>query len=75
MLSRGDQEKVEVHLRLMPGGEDKGTQGNHHYAGHHTPMMVTTIDWPVCLFPRNQNRGGRGHGAGCRHIRQECVVG
>ena len=44
---------MEVHLRLAPGGEDKGP-------GVATPMMVTAplygqlIGRSVCSFPRSQ---------------------
>ena len=59
-LSREGQEKVEVHLRLAPGGEDKGP-------GAATPRMVTTTG--------RSGRGGWGHGAGGRHSRQEARSG
>jgi len=54
---------------LTPGArEDKGL-------GSVTPMMVTTTGRSVCSFPRSQGRGGWGHGAGCRHSRQEARSG
>ncbi|MBU4234432.1 MAG: hypothetical protein KKD99_00575 [Proteobacteria bacterium] len=40
-------EKLEVHLRLEPGGEDKGAGGGHPHDGHHHWSV-----WPGQLGPR-----------------------
>ena len=51
-LSREDQEQLEVHFRLVPGGEDKGARGGHPHDGHH--------HWPVCpLLPPEPSRPSR----------------
>jgi hypothetical protein len=44
------QEQMEVHLRLVPGGEEKGL-------GLVTPMMVTTAGRAGCPYPRSQGGG------------------
>jgi len=55
------QEKVEVHLRLVPGrirGSGRSPPGwsTRPHAGQH-------IGRSVCSFPRRRGRGGLGHGA------------
>ena len=44
---------MEVHLRLVPGGEDKGL-------GSATPMMVNTIGRSVCSLPPEPRAGAVG---------------
>jgi hypothetical protein len=53
-LSREEQEKVEVNLRLVPGGEDKAARGGHSHDGY--------CHWSVCLFLPPEGGGGDGRG-------------
>ena len=66
--AREEQAKVEVHLRLVPGGRIRGP-------GRATPMMVTTTGRSVRSFPQEPGPGGWAMGAGCRAGRRRRRVG
>jgi hypothetical protein len=51
-LSREDQEKVEVHLRLVPGRIKGPGQPPHN--DQHLPHDGQPIGRPICTFPRSQ---------------------
>lgn len=42
-VQRAAQEKVEVCLHLVPGGEDKGARGGHPHDSHHSIKMVNIL--------------------------------